>query len=72
MRGEILLDTRLSFTGGAVVVVFMYVQCRMYFQLFKRWKAFNCIIFVQNAPFEDKERSADGPGPDAGEYSHSK
>ena len=52
MRGEILLDTRLFFTGGAV---FMYVQCRMYFQLFKRWKAFNRIIFVQNAPPKDKD-----------------
>lgn len=36
-------------------LVFMYVQLRMYLQLFKRWKAFNRIIFVQNAPSKDKD-----------------
>ncbi|XP_003738207.1 E3 ubiquitin-protein ligase MARCH8 [Galendromus occidentalis] len=47
-----LIVLAVGFTGGAV---FMYVQCRMYFQLFKRWKAFNRIIFVQNAPPKDKD-----------------
>ena len=34
-------------SGG---VVFMYVQCTMYFTLCRRWRAFNRIILVQNAP----------------------
>ncbi|OQR69090.1 E3 ubiquitin-protein ligase MARCH8-like [Tropilaelaps mercedesae] len=47
-----LIVVAVGFTGG---LVFMYVQLRMYLQLFKRWKAFNRIIFVQNAPSKDKD-----------------
>ena len=28
----------------------MYVQCTMYFTLCRRWRAFNRIVLVQNAP----------------------
>ena len=42
-----LIVVAIGFTGG---LVFMYVQCKMYVQLFRRWRAFNRIIYVQNAP----------------------
>lgn len=42
-----LIVVAIGFTGG---LVFMYVQCKMYMQLCRRWKAFNRIIYVQNAP----------------------
>ena len=31
-------------------VVFMYVQCTMYLTLCRRWRAYNRVILVQNAP----------------------
>ncbi|CAL4088676.1 unnamed protein product, partial [Meganyctiphanes norvegica] len=42
-----LIVVAIGFTGG---LVFMYVQCKMYMQLCKRWRAFNRVIYVQNAP----------------------
>jgi len=42
-----LVVVAIGFTGG---VVFMYVQCTMYFALCRRWRAFNRVILVQNAP----------------------
>ncbi|GAB6028510.1 hypothetical protein CHUAL_002661 [Chamberlinius hualienensis] len=42
-----LIVVAIGFTGG---LVFMYVQCKMYVQLCRRWKAFNRIIYIQNAP----------------------
>ncbi|XP_013781992.2 E3 ubiquitin-protein ligase MARCH8-like isoform X2 [Limulus polyphemus] len=42
-----LIVVTISFTGG---LVFMYVQFKMYVQLFNRWRSFNRIIYVQNAP----------------------
>jgi E3 ubiquitin-protein ligase MARCH1/8 len=42
-----LVVVAIGFTGG---LVFMYVQCKMYVQLFRRWKAYNKVIFVQNCP----------------------
>lgn len=42
-----LIVVAIGFTGG---LVFMYVQCKMYVQLLRRWRAFNRIIYVQNAP----------------------
>lgn len=42
-----LIVVAIGFTGG---LVFMYIQCKMYMQLCRRWKAFNRVIFVQNAP----------------------
>ncbi|XP_022658026.1 E3 ubiquitin-protein ligase MARCH8-like isoform X1 [Varroa destructor] len=47
-----LIVVAVGFTAG---LVFMYVQLRTYVQLFQRWKAFNRIIFVQNAPSKDKD-----------------
>lgn len=37
----------IGFTGG---LVFMYVQCKVYAQLWRRLKAYNRVIFVQNCP----------------------
>nr|CAG4648894.1 EOG090X0DX7 [Polyphemus pediculus] len=42
-----LVVVAIGFTGG---VVFMYVQCTMYFTLCRRWRAYNRVILVQNAP----------------------
>ncbi|KAK3866434.1 hypothetical protein Pcinc_028041 [Petrolisthes cinctipes] len=42
-----LIVVAIGFTGG---LVFMYVQCKMYAQLVKRWRDFNRVIYVQNAP----------------------
>ncbi|XP_064636819.1 E3 ubiquitin-protein ligase MARCHF8-like isoform X2 [Lineus longissimus] len=40
-----LIVVAIGFTGG---LVFMYVQCKMYVQLCKRWRAFNRVIYVEN------------------------
>ncbi|UYV79483.1 MARCH8 [Cordylochernes scorpioides] len=42
-----LVVVAIGFTGG---LVFMYVQCKVYVQLFRRWRAYNRIIFVQSVP----------------------
>lgn len=42
-----LIVVAIGVTGG---VVFMYVQCKVYVQLFKRWRAYNRVIYVQNVP----------------------
>nr|CAG4650497.1 EOG090X0DX7 [Sida crystallina] len=42
-----LVVVAIGFTGG---VVFMYVQCTMYVSLCRRWRAYNRVILVQNAP----------------------
>jgi hypothetical protein len=42
-----LIVVAIGFTGG---LVFMYFQCKTYLHLCRRWKAFNRVIFVQNAP----------------------
>ena len=34
----------IGFTGG---VVFMYIQCKMYFQLCIRWRQYNRVIIIQ-------------------------
>jgi len=41
-----LVVVAIGFTGG---LVFMYVQCKVYVQLWKRLKAYNRIILVQNS-----------------------
>ncbi|KAL1228702.1 E3 ubiquitin-protein ligase [Trichinella spiralis] len=47
-----LIVVAIGFTGG---LVFMYVQCKMYVQLFRRWKAYNKVIYVGNCPdFQSK------------------
>ncbi|XP_069693878.1 uncharacterized protein [Periplaneta americana] len=42
-----LIVVAIGFTGS---LVFMYIQCKAYLHLCRRWKAFNRVIFVQNAP----------------------
>ncbi|XP_073806632.1 E3 ubiquitin-protein ligase MARCHF1 isoform X6 [Danio rerio] len=42
-----LIVVAVGFTGG---LIFMYIQCKVYLQLWRRLKAFNRIIFVQNCP----------------------
>lgn len=42
-----LIVEAIGFTGG---IIFMYIQCKSYLHLCRRWKAFNRVIFVQNAP----------------------
>ncbi|XP_061686178.1 E3 ubiquitin-protein ligase MARCHF7 isoform X2 [Syngnathoides biaculeatus] len=50
-----LIVVAIGFTGG---LIFMYIQCKVYLQLWSRLKAFNRIITVQNCP--DKNRLANG------------
>lgn len=45
-----LVVVAIGFTGG---LVFMYVQCKVYVQLWKRLRAFNRIILVKNVSEED-------------------
>jgi len=42
-----LVVVAIGFAGG---LVFMYVQCKIYVQLWRRLKAFNRIIYVQHQP----------------------
>ncbi|XP_015591728.1 E3 ubiquitin-protein ligase MARCH8 isoform X2 [Cephus cinctus] len=42
-----LIVVVIGSTGG---LVFMYIQCKAYIMLFRRWRAFNRVIFIQNAP----------------------
>ncbi|CAG12305.1 unnamed protein product, partial [Tetraodon nigroviridis] len=42
-----LIVVAIGCTGG---LIFMYVQCKVYLQLWRRLKAFNRIITVQNCP----------------------
>jgi E3 ubiquitin-protein ligase MARCH1/8 len=45
-----LVVVAIGFTGG---LVFMYVQCKVYVQLWRRLRAFNRIILVKNVTEED-------------------
>nr|CAG4644317.1 EOG090X0DX7 [Lepidurus arcticus] len=54
-----LVVVAIGFTGG---LVFMYVQCTMYAALCKRWRAYNRIIMVQNAP-DSLVRNRNKPAP---------
>lgn len=42
-----LIVVAIGFMGG---LIFMYIQCKVYLQLWRRLKAFNRIITVQNCP----------------------
>nr|XP_055061580.1 E3 ubiquitin-protein ligase MARCHF8 isoform X1 [Misgurnus anguillicaudatus] len=53
-----LIVVAVGFAGG---LVFMYIQCKVYLQLWRRLKAFNRIIFVQNCP--DTVRNGDNRPP---------
>lgn len=46
----------IGFTGG---ILFMYVQCKVYIQLWKRLKAYNRVIYVQNCPEASKKNMSE-------------
>lgn len=50
-----LIVVAIGFTGG---LVFMYVQCKMYIQLCRRWRAYNRVIYVQDCPLTASNRGA--------------
>ena len=45
-----LIVVAIGFTGG---LVFMYVQCKMYIQLCRRWRAYNLVIYIQDCDTVD-------------------
>uniref|UniRef100_A0A665TCV1 RING-CH-type domain-containing protein n=1 Tax=Echeneis naucrates TaxID=173247 RepID=A0A665TCV1_ECHNA len=53
-----LIVVAIGFTGG---LIFMYIQCKVYLQLWRRLKAFNRIITVQNCPEKDLRNSQAQP-----------
>ncbi|XP_067828480.1 E3 ubiquitin-protein ligase MARCH8 [Heptranchias perlo] len=53
-----LVVVAIGFTGG---LVFMYVQCKVYVQLWKRLKAYNRVIYVQNCPETSRKSVAEKP-----------
>uniref|UniRef100_A0A8D0GH05 RING-type E3 ubiquitin transferase n=1 Tax=Sphenodon punctatus TaxID=8508 RepID=A0A8D0GH05_SPHPU len=53
-----LVVVAIGFTGG---LVFMYVQCKVYIQLWRRLKAYNRVIFVQNCPDTAKKMEEKNP-----------
>ncbi|XP_032868374.1 uncharacterized protein LOC116966349 [Amblyraja radiata] len=55
-----LVVVAIGFIGG---LVFMYVQCKVYIQLWKRLKAYNRVIYVQNCPETSRKSVAEKPPP---------
>lgn len=53
-----LVVVAIGFTGG---LVFMYVQCKVYIHLWKRLKAYNRVIYVQNRPDTCKKPALEKP-----------
>ncbi|XP_043534641.1 uncharacterized protein LOC122541760 [Chiloscyllium plagiosum] len=53
-----LVVVAIGFTGG---LVFMYVQCKVYVQLWKRLKAYNRVIYVQNCPESSRKCVGEKP-----------
>ncbi|XP_029465073.1 E3 ubiquitin-protein ligase MARCH8 isoform X3 [Rhinatrema bivittatum] len=53
-----LVVVAIGFTGG---LLFMYVQCKVYVQLWKRLKAYNRVIYVQNCPETSKKPISEKP-----------
>lgn len=51
-----LIVVAIGFTGG---LVFMYVQCKMYVQLCRRWRAYNRVIYIQNCPEKRRRKSSE-------------
>ncbi|XP_026158746.1 uncharacterized protein marchf1 isoform X2 [Mastacembelus armatus] len=49
-----LIMVSIGLIGG---LIFMYIQCKVYLQLWRRLKAFNRIITVQNCPEKDLHNS---------------
>ncbi|KAM4750567.1 uncharacterized protein marchf1 isoform 2-T2 [Anableps anableps] len=54
-----LIVVAIGFTGG---LIFMYIQCKVYLQLWRRLKAFNRIITVQNCPEKNPHHPRARPG----------
>nr|XP_057931993.1 uncharacterized protein marchf1 isoform X2 [Doryrhamphus excisus] len=52
-----LIVVAVGFTGG---LIFMYIQCKVYLQLWCRLKAFNRIITVQSCPDKNPQRRPPG------------
>ncbi len=50
-----LIVVAIGFTGG---LVFMYVQCKMYIQLCRRWRAYNLVIYIQDCNATDANNTA--------------
>lgn len=48
-----LIVVAIGFSGG---LIFMYVQCKVYVQLWKKLKAYNRVIYVQDCPPEEREK----------------
>ncbi|XP_061441545.1 uncharacterized protein LOC133364609 isoform X2 [Rhineura floridana] len=53
-----LVVVAIGFTGG---ILFMYVQCKVYIQLWKKLKAYNRVIYVQNCPETSKKNIFEKP-----------
>ncbi|XP_047458269.1 E3 ubiquitin-protein ligase MARCH8 isoform X2 [Mugil cephalus] len=53
-----LVVVAIGFTGG---LVFMYVQCKVYIHLWRRLKAYNRVIYVQNRPETCKKQMLEKP-----------
>ncbi|XP_057705247.1 E3 ubiquitin-protein ligase MARCH8 isoform X12 [Corythoichthys intestinalis] len=53
-----LVVVAIGFTGG---LVFMYVQCKVYVHLWRRLKAYNRVIYVQNRPDSCKKPNPEKP-----------
>ncbi|KAM9364190.1 E3 ubiquitin-protein ligase MARCHF8 isoform 2-T3 [Pholidichthys leucotaenia] len=53
-----LVVVAIGFTGG---LVFMYVQCKVYIHLWRRLKAYNRVIYVQNMPDTCKKLALEKP-----------
>lgn len=53
-----LIVVGIGFMGG---LIFMYIQCKVYLQLWRRLKAFNRIIFVQNCPDMEDSKPLQAP-----------
>ena len=52
-----LIVVGIGFTGG---LVFMYVQCKMYAQLCRQWRAYNRVIYIENCP---EKKASKPPSP---------
>ncbi|XP_046698642.1 E3 ubiquitin-protein ligase MARCHF1 [Silurus meridionalis] len=60
---EWLFWTKLGIVALSVVsgLIFMYIQCKVYLSLWRRLKAFNCVIFVHNCPDSVCNRAEKAP-----------
>ncbi|KAL5018899.1 hypothetical protein ScPMuIL_004621 [Solemya velum] len=52
-----LIVVAIGFTGG---LVFMYVQCKMYIRLCRKWKTYNRVIYIESVPEDQRVKVIDG------------